>query len=371
MHIQDFKLERYFARWEFVAPYLLSSSDVDGYHLQDLLALADEETRALWHDLSLGYTESAGHPLLRQEIASLYAGITPEEILTFAGGEEAIFVLMNILLQAGDHAIVTWPGYQSLYAVAQSTGADVTLLPLREEQQWRLDLAEVRSLLHPETRVIVINFPHNPTGALLDQTTYKELLALAEERQIYLFSDESYRYLEYQEGQRLPAAVEKSSYGISLGVLSKTYALAGLRIGWLATHDQTILKRAAAFKDYVSICNSAPSEILALIALRAREQVVARSLGIIKSNLTHLDRFFADWSDLFTWHRPQAGSIAFPRLLLQQPVEEFAQQLVEQEGVMLLPGTVYDHPGNHFRIGFGRANMPEALARLEHFLQTR
>ena len=371
MHIPDFKLERYFARWEFVAPYLLSSSYVDGYQMHDLLALADEETRTLWHDLSLGYTESAGHPLLRKEISTLYTHVDPEEVLTFAGGEEAIFVLMNVLLQAGDHAIVTWPGYQSLYAVAQSTGADVTLLPLREEQQWKLDMSELRRLLRPETRVIVINFPHNPTGAQLDLETYRELLALAQERQIYLFSDESYRGLEYQDEQRLPAAVDVNQYGISLGVLSKTYALAGLRIGWLAMHDRALLQRVAAFKDYVSICNSAPSEILGLIALRAREQVVARSLGIIQKNLALLDQFFASQSDIFHWQRPQAGSIAFPHLLLPQPIEEFAQHLVQQEGVMILPGTVYDHPGNHFRIGFGRHNMPEALSRLERFLQSR
>jgi aspartate/methionine/tyrosine aminotransferase len=370
MHIPDFKLERYFARWEFVAPYLLSSSDVDGYRMQDLLALADEETLSLWKNLSLGYTEGAGHPLLRQEIASLYKGVSPEHILTFAGGEEAIFVLMNILLQSGDHAIVTWPGYQSLYSVAQAVGADVTLLPLHEERQWQLDMTELRNSLRPETKVIVINFPHNPTGALLDQSTYQELLTLAQERHIYLFSDESYRFLEYHDEQRLSGAVESSSYGLSLGVLSKTYALAGLRIGWIATRDSELLQRAAAFKDYVSICNSAPSEILALIALRARDKVVARSLDIIQTNLIQLDHFFETWSDVFTWNRPQAGSIAFPRLLLKQPIEEFALQLVKQEGVMLLPGTVYDHPGNHFRIGFGRYNMPEALARLEHFLKT-
>src|SRR5579875_3814120 len=119
MDIQNFKLERYFARWEFCAPYLLCSSDVDGYSLNDLLDLADEECTKLWRHLSLGYTESAGHPLLRQEIANLYQHVSPEQILTFAGGEEAIFIAMNVLLHAGEHAIVTWPGYQSLYAIAQ------------------------------------------------------------------------------------------------------------------------------------------------------------------------------------------------------------------------------------------------------------
>ena len=369
MIIPEFKLERYFARWEFTAPYLLCSSDVDGYQMNDLLALADEESRAMWKNLSLGYTESAGHPLLRKEIAGLYRNISPEQVLTFAGGEEAIFVLMNVLLQTGDHAIVTWPGYQSLYTIAQSIDADVTLLPLRADEKWRLDIGELRKAVKPNTKLIVINFPHNPTGALLDRDTSAKIIEIAEENNAYLFSDEAYCFLEYDNGQRLPAVVESSARGISLGVLSKTFALAGLRVGWIATQDREILRRAAAFKDYVSICNSAPSEILGLIALRSKDTIIKRSLSIIQSNLVLLDRFFAEWSQVFSWQRPRAGSIAFPELITGQPIEEFAETLVKQEGVLLLPGTVYDHPSNHFRIGFGRENMPAALERLGRFVQ--
>nr|WP_201363166.1 aminotransferase class I/II-fold pyridoxal phosphate-dependent enzyme [Dictyobacter formicarum]GHO85516.1 aminotransferase [Dictyobacter formicarum] len=369
MHIPDFKLERYFAQWEFVAPYMLSSSDVDGYQMDELLALADPECRELWQNLSLGYTESAGHPLLRQQIARLYQQVPAENVLTFSGGEEAIFALTNVLLQRNDHAIVTWPGYQSLYSIAQAVGANVTLLELQEEQGWKLDPDALHKALRPNTRLIVINFPHNPTGAHLDRQTLDEVMAIAHEANAYLFSDESYRFLEYQLEQSLPGAADLSDKAISLGVMSKSFALAGLRIGWLATRDTALLQRVAAFKDYLSICNSAPSEILALIALRAHSQIIARSLDIIQSNQLLLDRFFSQWSGIFSWQPPQAGSIAFPRLRTSQPIAEFAQQLVQQEGVMLLPGTVYDHPGNNFRIGLGRKNMPEALLKLEHFLK--
>ena len=147
--------------------------------------------------------------------------------------------------------------------------------------------------------------------------------------------------------------------------------MANLRIGWLATHDAELLSRAAAMKDYTSICNSAPSEILALIALRAKDSILTRNRAIIAENLAHLDRFFAQYADIFAWVRPRAGSIAFPRLLRDIPVEQFTNELVQQQGVLLLPGTVYDHPGNHFRLGFGRTNMPEALARLERFTLER
>ena len=371
MDIPVFKLERYFARWEFSAPYLLCSSDVDGYRLDELLALADDEGRELWQNLSLGYTESAGHPLLRREIAQIYKGVDPAEVLTFAGGEEAIFVLMNTLLRAGDHAIVTWPSYQSLYTIAQTIGAEVTLLPLEQRANWELDIEKLRRALKPNTRLIVVNFPHNPTGALPDHETFAAIVEVAKDADTYLFSDEAYRLLEYDPADILPSAVECYAKGIALGIMSKSFALAGLRIGWLASHDADFLRRAASFKDFVTICNSAPSEILALIALRAKEAVLARNRGIIARNLVQLDRFFAKWSDVFEWIRPQAGSIAFPRLHTGLPVEQFASELVEREGVLLLPGTVYDYPGDHFRIGFGRKNMPEALARLEQFTRER
>ncbi|MCZ7572476.1 MAG: aminotransferase class I/II-fold pyridoxal phosphate-dependent enzyme [Ardenticatenaceae bacterium] len=369
--IPDFKLERYFARWEFAAPYILCASDVEGYRLDELLALADDEHRALWQKLTLGYTEAPGHPLLRAEIATLYQNVAPANVLTFAGAEEAIFVLMNVLLGPGDHAVITWPGYQSLYEVARATGAEVMLLPLEHADGWALHLEALQRALRPTTRLIVVNFPHNPTGALPDRASLAGLVELAREAGAHLFSDEVYRFLEFDPADRLPAAVDLYERAISLGVMSKAFALAGLRVGWLATRDGDLLRRAAAFKDYTSICNSAPSEILALIALRAREAVLARSLGIIERNLAHLDRFFAAWAGTFEWVRPRAGSIGFPRLRAGLPVERFATDLVEQEGVLLLPGTLYDHPGNHFRIGFGRSNLPEALARLERFATRR
>ncbi len=367
MQPPPFKLERYFARYEFAVPYLLSSSDIEPYRLDELLTLADEEGRALWDGLTLGYTESQGHPLLRAEIASLYEAVAPEEVLVFAGAEEAIYVLLRVLLGPGSHTVVTWPAYQSLYEVARATGAEVTLLPLEHEKGWALDTDALEAAIQPNTRLTVTNFPHNPTGALLDIASFERVVELARAVGAYLFSDEVYRFLEYDRADRLPAAVDRYEQGVSLGVMSKAWALAGLRIGWIATHDADLMNRLATFKDYTTICNSAPSEVLALIALRARESVLARNLAIIEQNLSHLDSFFAAQPDTFEWIRPNSGCIGFPRLLADVPVENFAARLAEQEGVMLLPGTVYDHPGNHFRIGYGRRNLPEALTRLERY----
>ncbi|HUQ78721.1 MAG TPA: aminotransferase class I/II-fold pyridoxal phosphate-dependent enzyme [Patescibacteria group bacterium] len=368
MRIADFALERFFARWEFAVRHLLCASDVEGWRMADLLALADEETASLWADLRLGYTEAPGHPLLRAEIATLYETLTADDVLVFAGAEEAIFCLANVLLGPGDHAVVTWPGYQSLYEVGRAAGADASLHELRETDGWALDPDRLIGSLRPETRLVVVNAPHNPTGMLPTAAEWARLTTECDARGIHLLADEVYRFLEFDEGDRLTAAADCFGRGVSLGVMSKSFALAGLRIGWLATRDRDLLARCAAFKDYTTICSSAPAEILALIGLRARDTVLARSRRIVATNLVHLDRFFAGHADRFRWVRPRGGSIGFPRLLDDEPIDAFAARLVEAEGVLLLPGSQFGFPGNHARIGFGREDLPAALAGLERFL---
>jgi aspartate/methionine/tyrosine aminotransferase len=366
MRIADFALERYFARWEFAVDHLLCASDVEGYPMADLLGLADDQTRGLWEGLALGYTESTGHPMLRAEIAALYSGLEADDVLVFAGAEEAIFCLGNTTFGPGDHAVVTWPGYQSLYEVARATGAEVTLHELREDAGWAIDVDLLRRQVTSATRLIVINAPHNPTGMLPDNATFDAIVEIAESSGAHLLVDEVYRYLEGSEADRLPAGAEAASRGISLGVMSKSFAMAGLRIGWLATRDRAVLDRCARFKDYTTICSSAPSEILALIGLRARDTVLARSRRIVADNLATLDGFFEEWGDRFAWVRPRAGSVGFPRLTVPGvSIDEWAAGLVEAEGVLLLPGSQFGYGGNHFRLGYGRTDLPAALDRFE------
>ena len=264
--------------------------------------------------------------------------------------------------------MVTWPGYQSLYEVARATGADVTLHELHENDGWALDVPRLLGSLTAATRLVVVNAPHNPTGMLPSVEEWRTLTDALAERDIHLLADEVYRFLELDPADRLPAGGDAFERGISLGVMSKSFALAGLRIGWLATRDRDLLARCASFKDYTTICSSAPSEILALIALRARDRVLARSHAIVTSNLDRLDGFFEDWADRFTWVRPRGGSIGFPRLTVPGvPIDDWAAGLVETEGVLLLPGSRFDYPGNHFRLGFGRTDLPEALAGMERY----
>lgn len=368
MEISPFKLERYFAQHEFKARYLLSASDCESLALADLLALADPEALRLWENLGLGYTESQGHPLLREEIARQYRRIAAEDVLV-AAPEEAIFIAMSALLGVGDQVIVTWPAYQSLYAVADGLGASVIRWPLTvRDGGWHLDVAALADLITPKTRLIVVNFPHNPTGCLPPRADLDAIVALAERHSLYLFSDEMYRLLEHDPAGRLPAACDLYEHGITLSGLSKAFGLPGLRIGWLATRDRDVLARCIGLKDYTTICSSAPSEILGIVALRAAETITGRNLALVRANLAHANRFCADRPDCFQWLRPQAGSVAFPRLLAKTPVVKLCRDLLGRHSAMLVPGEMFDYPGNHFRLGLGRASFSEALEALAGYV---
>jgi aspartate/methionine/tyrosine aminotransferase len=370
MQISPFKLERYFAQYEFKVKYLLSPSDCEGLALGELLQLATPESLALWNELKLGYTESPGHPLLRAEVSKLYQSITLDDVM-IAAPEEAIFVAMHTLLKPCDHVIALFPAYQSLYEIARGIGCDVTPWPFElGAGGWRLDLDRLEKSLTDRTRLLVLNFPHNPTGYLASRHELDSMIEFARKHHLYVFCDEMYRLLEYDSSHRLPSMCDLYEKGIALSGLSKAFALPGLRIGWLATQDRAMLERWLAFKDYTTICSSAPSEVLGIIALQAQDAILARNLGIIHKNLLVAERFFAEQGERFVWIRPQAGSIAFPKWMGESPVEQFCQGVLDRQGVMIVPGSIFDFPGNHFRLGLGRRNLDEVLQQVSDYLES-
>ena len=351
MHgIADFALERYFGKYEFALDWLLSPSDCESMTIPELLALADEEGRQLWETLTLAYTESPGHPRLRNEIAHMYQHVNAEGIVV-AAPEELILVAMHSLLEPGDHLIHIAPAYQSLYA-----------------DRWTLDLAQLEAAITQRTKVLVINFPHNPTGYLPDRATLDALIAIARAHRLTIFSDEMYRLLEYNPTDRLPALCDLYENAISLSGMSKSFGLPGLRIGWLATQRTDLPSRWLALKDYTTICNSAPSEILALIGLRAGSHLAERSLAIIHANLALCAAFCAEHAAQIQWLPPQAGSIAFPRWLSDEPLDTLCQRALDHHGLMIVPSSIFAHAGNHFRIGLGRRNFPQVLEQFESLL---
>lgn len=367
--IAEFKLERYFGKYEFAVQWLLSSSDCESVTVPELVAMADAASRQLWEGLYLGYTESPGHPLLRAEIAKMYHQVGPEQIIV-AAPEELIFIAMHSLLQPGDHVIYTAPAYQSLYAVAQSIGCAATPWYLEAKAgYWVLDIDQLERMVTQRTKLLVINFPHNPTGYIPTHQDLLRIIEFARAHRLYLFSDEMYRLLEHDANLRLPSLCDLYERAVTLSGMSKTFGLPGLRIGWLATQQPHLPPRWLTLKDYTTICNSAPSEILALIGLRAGTHLARRSLTIITENLRTVEAFCARHAAQIQWLKPQGGSTAFPCWLGAEPLASLCQRALDEQGVMIVPGSMFDLPGNHFRIGLGRRNLPQVLEHVDQLLK--
>jgi aspartate/methionine/tyrosine aminotransferase len=362
VQLSPFRIERYYARYEFTTRYMLSSSDCESRSIGELLELEPDAGPRLL-DTWCGYTESAGSPELRAAIAALYERIDPEEVIVTSCAEEGIFLVHHAVLGPGAHAIVETPCYESALELARSTGADVSCWHRSYEARWAHDLDALEDALRPRTRLLYVNQPHNPTGTVMGRATFERVVELARGAGAVLFSDEVYRELEHDPADRLPAACDLDERAVSLGSISKSYGLPGLRIGWLVTRDRKLREAIIALKDYTTICSSAPSEVLTALALRHRHMLTDRNREIVHRNLPLLDAFFERHGDTFEWVRPTAGPIGFPRLTGVGDVDGLCERLAG-DGVLLLPGSVYDQP-EHVRVGYGRANLPEALDVLE------
>lgn len=438
--LKPFALERYFARHEFQAPYLMCGSDSESLSLQELLQFADDECLHLWHSMSLGYTESQGLLPLRTAIAHHFyscSSLSPHDIV-IAAPQEILALTMQAILQPGDTIIVQYPGYQSLYEVAVSIGCTVIYWELEEfttlhesraknqdknstttntsrNNSFKFDVSKLVGLTqqHPETKMVVVNFPHNPTGFLPTQQEWQSIIDACRSIGTLLFSDEMYRTLElHPEEDRLPAAVDVYPEGaISLGGLSKSVGLAGVRVGWIACHTDTdnkdnknmnkkkIIERVLELKDYGSICTAAPSEVLALIGVRNWDKILKRQLAIIQTNLAALEEFLKRWKDVIVLdYVPKTGTICFPRIVatsnsnrssssnrnsssnneeggvdIGEDIHSWCERCVEECGVLLLPATVYDYEpsiqAGRVRIGYGRKNFIECLGHFDEWLK--
>jgi aspartate/methionine/tyrosine aminotransferase len=372
--LPEFRLETYLSRWEFTAPHHMTASDAQSMTLSELLALADDQDRTAFGNLRLGYTTSRGDPVLREVIAQTYERVDAADVICFAGAEEALYLAMNVLLGPGDHAIVMTPNYQAAETVPLSL-CEATGVALDPDDDWALDLDQIKAAIRPNTRVVSVNFPNNPTGKVISAADFTGLARICDEHGIHLFSDEVYRGLERDPARTLPQAADLSERALSLNVTSKSLGLPGLRIGWIACRDRALLARLERAKHYTTICNSAPSEVLARIALKARSTILDRNRALIARNLRVFGAFFAEFADVFEWQAPDGGCVAYPRYLGQDGVEEFCARLVEEAGVLLLPASIYHSeltptPTDRFRIGVGRAHPQEGLAAFAQWMRT-
>lgn len=370
MGVNVFKLEEYLAKYEFSASYLLCCSDAESFSMKEIIEYASDSEKELWDNLRLGYTEALGSPILCTKIASsLYPELKAENILCFAGAEDGIFCALHTLCEQGDHVIVLTPCYQSLMEIPKLNGTEVTSVQLRAKNKWRIDLDEIKRAIKQNTKCVIINFPHNPTGQVITQEELNDLVEICDSHGLWLFSDEVYRLLgKPNDGWAKPAA-EIYPKALSLGVMSKSFGMAGLRVGWIACQEKQQLKKIEYMKHYTSICNSAPSEIISLIALSNKDKILSRNNLIIEENLKLLDRFMDEYQDLFEWVKPQGGCVGFVKYKGQESIGSFSERLIKAKGVLIMPAHIYDYKSNYFRIGFGRKNMPEALGKLEEFIK--
>ena len=367
--LPDFRLETHFSKWEFKARYHLTASDAESLSLNELLAMASPQEREDFESMWLGYTETYGAPELRETIASLYAQRNADEILCFAGASEGIFAANSVILDKDSHAIVVTPNYQSHESMPAAI-CSATGVPLDSDDGWTLDIDRVAAAVQANTKLITINFPHNPTGTILSSDRYQALIDLSRKHGIYILHDEIFNGLGPSGTQHLPHIADVYERGLSLNVMSKAYGLPGLRIGWIACADTVVLSKMERLKHYLSICNSGPSEKLANVALKNRDKLLTRNCSIIDQNLPKWDAFFARYPQLFEWSHPDGSCMAFPRYKGEDGVEQFCQSLVEQSGVLFLPSTIYSSdlsatPNDRFRLGFGRIGLDEGLAALD------
>ena len=373
--LPDFRLETHFSKWEFKARYHMTASDAEAMSLQDLLGMATDEERKGFENLWLGYTETFGAPDLREAIAATYSNRKASDILCFAGAGEGIFAANQVLLDSESHAIVVTPNYQSHETLPKFI-CDVTGVPLDPEDNWSLDIDRLAAAIRPNTKLLTINFPHNPTGTILPKERYMVLVELCRKHGIYILHDEIFNGLGETKTQHLPFIADVYERGLSLNVMSKSFGLPSLRIGWIACQDHEIISKMERMKHYLSICNSGPSERLTMIALRNKSKILARNCSIVDENLKKWDAFFAKYPDHFDWQRPDGSCMAFPRYKGADGVEAFCKSLVKERGVLFLPSTIYSSelgptPTDRFRLGFGRSNLDEGFAALEVHMRER
>ncbi len=357
MKIEPFALERWLTKHELNVLYDIAESGIYPLTTRDLLQLMPEEERSgaveRLLDLRLGYSEATGTLRLRSLLAQTYEDCGPDNILVTTGAIEANFLLFNVLLSPGDHVVAPYPAYQQLYSVPRALGCDVSLWRVSDDNGFRFDLEGLERLLRPETRLVVINSPHNPTGAMLTPGEFQQVYDLADSVGARVLSDEAYRWLAVPGGfESPPPMYNLGPAGISVGTFSKPFGLPGLRIGWMAAPAE-ITAECWAMRDYVSLSPGKLNDALAVLALEHREQIVQRNAAIIGANLATANRWVAEHADILSWTPPLGGLLALLRYNLDIASLDLANKLAEEHSVMLAPGSAFGFE-HHLRIGIGQ-----------------
>lgn len=357
MNYETFTLERWMTRWELDVDYDIAESGILPISLGELHGLIPEtSSESLSRELlqmPLGYSEARGTLGLRRTLADTYARATPDDVLVTTGAIEANFLIFNSLVQSGDHVIAVSPAYQQLHSVPRALGADVDLWSVVQEDGFGYNLNRLEALVRDDTKMIVINTPHNPTGAMLDEGQLKDVVSIADRVGAWVLSDEAYRWLEHPGGESLPPPLHDTyERAISVGTLSKPFGLPGLRIGWFVANAE-IARKAWSIRDYVSLSPAKMSDAIARVVIQERDRILARNGDIITRNMETATDWFKENDDLVSWSPPRAGLLAMMRYHLDTASDEIADGLAEHARVMLAPGASFGIE-HHLRIGIGQ-----------------
>jgi aspartate/methionine/tyrosine aminotransferase len=357
-----FDLERWQSTWENRVRYNLSESGVHPLSVRELLALAGATTDPLL-DVRLGYSQSIGTDTLRQRVAALYPGASPDQVLVTTGSAEANYLAALRLIEPGDKVAMMLPNYLQLWGHVQNLGAVVRGFRLHEDRGWAPDANEIRGAIAPGTKLVVVTNPHNPTGHILADAIRRTIVERAAEVGAWLLADEVYAGAE-RDGPMTPTFWGSHERLICVSGLSKAYGLPGLRIGWLVAPPEFVAE-AWARHDYTTIGPSGATDHLATIALQptVRERLLARTRGILRENYPVLETWLRSFGDTFSWVPPQAGAICFARYRPKLNGEELVERVRAAQNVLLVPGEHFGMPG-YLRFGFGNetAELGEALA---------
>jgi len=370
MDIAPFETEHFFARHEFTTDWQLCNSDCETVSIAELLEMAGDSLEGLGRE-RLGYTQTAGEPALRQAIADIYQQVSPDSVLVLGSPVEGIYLAARALLKPGDEVVVTVPAYDALVNLCEHVAGPEGVHRWRfraSGSRWALDLDELRGLLTPKTRLLVVNFPHNPTGFYPSREWQDQLALLAAEHELAVFCDEMYSGLVHSGTPPVPSLADVSDRAVILSGLSKTHGLPGLRCGWLIVNDPVLWGRLHNWKHYTSICSPVPSVYLSLAALRARDTLCARNISRIEHNLTLADRFFEQWQGLFDWRRPLAGSTALVGFDVPS-VSALSERLARDQNILIQSAAMLGGSDREMRLGFGRDNFQEALGRFDRWLR--
>ena len=372
MKIRPFYVEEWMNKYETGAKYNIAETCVDSISLSELWELTGADGAAFWTDFCsrrLTYGDIEGFPAFLEGICSLYRTIRPENIIPTHGAAGANHHIFYSLIEPGDRVVSIMPTYQQLYSIPESFGADLKVLPLRESEAYLPDLDELRALVTPNTRMICINNPNNPTGALMSTELLSEIVEIAKSAGAYLLCDEVYRHLSQNDGW-CDSIADLYDRGISVSSMSKVFSLAGLRLGWIATHDRDVIASCFSHRDYDLISCGMIDERIAAVALEHREALLARSRNIVRSNLAILDAWVAREARLH-YVRPAAGTTALVYYDFPMDSYEFCERMYRETGAFVTPGDCFEVPRS-MRIGYAcdPQVLKDGLAAVSRFLET-